>query len=182
MTLVKLDKKDPVVSLNDISQFSGVKYNSIRDSMVRNKDTFKLVDLSLPKESDFKSVVLNEQQASLLLMFMKNTPQVKAFKIKLIKDFFHMRELLNMGVSIPDEFKVRYDQFVPKDGFNKENKKGMLKTKAVSGYYKADPRDPLNIALNKEHQLIRRSNALFQEEIQLELELVRCEIQTLKSL
>lgn len=40
---------------------------------------------------DVEFAMLNEQQATLLLAFMRNSPKVVEFKIALIKEFFRMR-------------------------------------------------------------------------------------------
>ncbi len=39
--------------------------------------------------------LLNEQQATLLTTFMKNSDIVKQFKVKLVREFFKMREYIN---------------------------------------------------------------------------------------
>ena len=42
-----------------------------------------------------KDYILNEQQATLLVTFLKNTEQVANFKTNLVKAFFKMREELS---------------------------------------------------------------------------------------
>ena len=42
-----------------------------------------------------KVYFLNEHQATLLVTFMKNSEKVKQFKIKLVDEFFKMREFIN---------------------------------------------------------------------------------------
>ena len=42
-----------------------------------------------------KDYILNEQQATLLITFLKNTEQVANFKTNLVKAFFKMREELS---------------------------------------------------------------------------------------
>lgn len=42
-----------------------------------------------------KHYALNEQQATLLMTYLKNTPNVRAFKKELVRQFFAMREELN---------------------------------------------------------------------------------------
>ena len=44
--------------------------------------------------------LLNEQQATLLITFMRNTPVVRAFKVALIQEFYRMRQALN-EIAIP---------------------------------------------------------------------------------
>lgn len=43
---------------------------------------------------------LNEQQATLLMTFMRNSPVVKAFKLELVKQFYAMRQAL-MAPAVP---------------------------------------------------------------------------------
>jgi len=63
-------------------------------------------EIQSPKDGHFnpkpeKTYYLNEQQATLLLTFMRNNEIVKNFKIRLVKEFFQMRELLKSKTSIP---------------------------------------------------------------------------------
>lgn len=60
---VKIQNNDLFVSIQDMADFSGNKYDSIRDLLKRNEQSFNALNLSLPKEYDFKSVRLNEPQA-----------------------------------------------------------------------------------------------------------------------
>jgi phage regulator Rha-like protein len=43
---------------------------------------------------DVEFAMLNEQQATLLLAFMRNSPKIIEFKIALVKEFFRMRDEL----------------------------------------------------------------------------------------
>lgn len=168
--------RELVVSLEDISAFSGVKYESIQKMMRNNRDVFLTIGLSLPKESDFKSVSLNEEQSTLLMMFMKNTPQVKEFKIKLVQEFFKMREYLRSGSIINDELKKHIEQFIPKGGYLEENANGELKTKPIRGYFRVDKFSNYAILLNKKYQLQKRVNSLLREEYELEIKMVEIEL------
>jgi phage regulator Rha-like protein len=59
-----------------------------------------------------KTYYLNEQQATLLLTFMRNNTVVKQFKIRLVKDFFKMREALK-SQKVPvqkSEFLVKVEE------------------------------------------------------------------------
>ena len=55
---------------------------------------------------------LNEQQATLLISMMRNSPKVIAFKIALVKAFYEMRKLLAQQSQIytPDEIAVIKDK------------------------------------------------------------------------
>ena len=50
---------------------------------------------------DIEYVMLNEQQASLLILLMRNAPRAVEFKVSLIREFFRMRsELQNKQVNL----------------------------------------------------------------------------------
>jgi len=76
-----------LVSIKDIAKFSGVEYESTQRLVRKSRDEFLELGLSIPKESDFKSVLFDEYQASFLITLMKNTPIVKRFKLDLVKQF-----------------------------------------------------------------------------------------------
>lgn len=61
---------------------------------------------------------LNEQQTTLLITFMTNTPKVVKFKIALVKAFYEMRKLLAQQSQIytPDEIALIKDKAV-KQGY-----------------------------------------------------------------
>ena len=92
--MVQIQNNDLVVSIQDVANFSKTKYDSVRDLLTRNRKSFEILDLRLPKESDFKSVLLNEPQATFLLTLMRNTSIVTRFKLQLVMDFYAMREKL----------------------------------------------------------------------------------------
>jgi phage regulator Rha-like protein len=52
------------------------------------------VENSVGAKNKETTYYLNEQQATLLITFMRNTNKIKNFKIKLVDDFFKMREIL----------------------------------------------------------------------------------------
>ena len=58
-----------------------------------------------------KTYFLNEQQTTLILTFMRNNKIVKAFKIRLVKEFFEMRKKLQNREPKIDSFQQRKEQF-----------------------------------------------------------------------
>ena len=130
---------------------------------------------------DFKSTSLNEKQAMLLMMFMKNTPVVESFKIKLVEEFFKMRELIKSGNAIPEPIKQMYSKFVPKDGYMEANSQGDVKSVPVRGYFRADSQSAKGKLLKARRELMLRANGLFQEEIRLELEIIEEDIKGLEN-
>jgi len=93
--IVVIEKENLVVSLDDISVFTEVQYKSVADLVANNKDEFYELGLIVDsKKGDFKSLILDEYQASFLITLMRNNPIVKKFKVDLIKQFKSMREKL----------------------------------------------------------------------------------------
>ncbi len=59
--------------------------------------SFEMSAVKRPEERGTKYIKvyhLNEEQATLLLTYLKNTPKVRAFKKELVRQFFEMRRLL----------------------------------------------------------------------------------------
>lgn len=94
-------KDEPYTTPEVIAEHTGIEYRSISDLIRRNKSEleyfgilrFEIVKINgrgRPK----KIYHLNEQQATTLITFLDNTPQVKAFKVSLVSEFFKMRDEL----------------------------------------------------------------------------------------
>lgn len=102
MELVYMDgKKEPYTTSEIIAECAGIKHHAvkehIRKQIVRleqfGKVSFKMRPLQSGQQA--KDYILNEQQATLLITFLKNTDQVANFKTNLVKAFFEMREELS---------------------------------------------------------------------------------------
>ncbi len=151
--IVELSKEEPVVShrvfakcvemneehisrlirkhKKDFEEFGGVGFEIRAVSETKLKDN--------PDAKPQKDYNLNEQQATLLMTYMRNSDIVRKFKIKLVKEFYNMRnklleyeankKILKLdGVKAPliDMFK---DEF--KQSFNK-----VLGTQRADAVYK----------------------------------------------
>ncbi len=102
MELVYMDgKKEPYTTSEIIAECAEVQHHTITRLIRENKADFeelgilgfkihKLDTRGQPK----KSYILNEQQATLLITYLKNTETVRQFKLNLVKAFFEMREEL----------------------------------------------------------------------------------------
>ena len=101
MNLVYLDgAKEPYTTSEIIAECAEVKHrhlkiliNKYKERLERfGKVTFKIS----PSQSgqNVRNYILNEQQATLLITFLKNTEQVANFKEALVKAFFEMRDEL----------------------------------------------------------------------------------------
>lgn len=100
MNLVYLDgKKEPYTTSEIIAECAGVQHHTVTRLLRNHKERFeafgfygfeihKLDGKGRPK----KVYHLNEQQATLLITYLDNTPQVVNFKTNLVKAFFEMRD------------------------------------------------------------------------------------------
>lgn len=102
MELVYMDgKKEPYTTSAIIAECAGVKHHAIQEHIRKQigrleqfgKVSFKMRPLQSGQQA--KDYILNEQQATLLITFLKNTEQVVNFKTNLVKAFFEMREELS---------------------------------------------------------------------------------------
>ena len=102
MELVYMDgKKEPYTTSAIIAECAGVKHHAIQEHIRKQigrleqfgKVSFKMRPLQSGQQA--KDYILNEQQATLLVTFLKNTEQVANFKTNLVKAFFEMREELS---------------------------------------------------------------------------------------
>ncbi|MTB56354.1 Rha family transcriptional regulator [Streptococcus uberis] len=101
MELVYIDgKKEPYTLSSIIAECAGISHHAIQEHIRKHKArlehfgklAFKM--RPLPSGQRTKDYILNEQQATLLITFLKNTDQVANFKENLVKAFFEMREEL----------------------------------------------------------------------------------------
>ena len=102
MELVYMDgKKEPYTTSAIIAECAGIKHHAIQEHIRKQiarleqfgKVSFKMRPLQSGQQA--KDYILNEQQATLLITFLKNTEQVANFKTNLVKTFFEMREELS---------------------------------------------------------------------------------------
>ncbi len=98
---IDLVENETRVSTLVIAENTNIKYESIRDLVNKYKE--ELLQFGNIPTTDFKSALgkeakklalLNEQQSTLLITFLKNTKEVVSFKINLVKAFFMMKERL----------------------------------------------------------------------------------------
>ena len=100
MNIVYMDgKKEPYTTSEIISECAGVQHHTVTRLLRNHKERFeafgfygfeihKLDGKGRPK----KVYHLNEQQATLLITYLDNTPQVIKFKTNLVKAFFELRK------------------------------------------------------------------------------------------
>ncbi|HEM4255112.1 TPA: Rha family transcriptional regulator [Streptococcus suis] len=100
MNIVYMDgKKEPYTTSEIIAECTGVQHHTVTRLLRNHKERFeafgfygfeihKLDGKGRPK----KVYHLNEQQATLLVTYLDNTPQVVKFKTNLVKAFFELRQ------------------------------------------------------------------------------------------
>ena len=103
MELVYMDgKKEPYTTSAIIAECAEVKHDTVQ-SLIRNHqedfESYGIIGFEIRKLDGrgrpMKIYCLNEQQATLLITYLKNTGPVRKFKMNLVKAFFEMREELS---------------------------------------------------------------------------------------
>ncbi|HEM4281524.1 TPA: Rha family transcriptional regulator [Streptococcus suis] len=99
MELVYMDgRKEPYTLSSIVAECAEVQHHTVTRIIRKNlerferfgKVGFKIQAMESGQQS--KDYILNEQQATLLITFLKNTEQVANFKENLVKAFFEMRD------------------------------------------------------------------------------------------
>ena len=103
MNIVYMDgKKEPYTTSAIIAECAEVKHDTVQ-SLIRNHqedfESYGIIGFEIRKLDGrgrpMKIYCLNEQQATLLITYLKNTGPVRKFKMNLVKAFFEMREELS---------------------------------------------------------------------------------------
>ncbi|HFU3705989.1 TPA: Rha family transcriptional regulator [Streptococcus suis] len=99
MELVYMDgRKEPYTLSSIVAECAEVKHRHLKILINKHRERlerFGKVSFKIsPSESgqNVRDYILNEQQATLLITFLKNTEQVANFKENLVKAFFEMRD------------------------------------------------------------------------------------------
>ena len=103
MELVYMDgKKEPYTTSEIIAECAEVTHHTIQELLRKHKADFEnygIIAFEMRKLDGrgrpMKIYSLNEQQATLLITYLKNTEPVRQFKMNLVKAFFEMRDELS---------------------------------------------------------------------------------------
>lgn len=102
MELVYMDgKKEPYTLSSIVAECTNLQHHTITRTIRKHQARFERFGKvgfkiqALKSGQSAKDFILNEQQATLLVTFLKNTEQVANFKESLVKAFFKMREELS---------------------------------------------------------------------------------------
>ena len=95
------NNKEPFTTSQDISDCVGLTHDAVQKLITRHMDDFKSfgkVGFEIRKMDGRgrpkKVYHLNEQQATLLMTYLKNTEVVRKFKMELVRQFYAMRREL----------------------------------------------------------------------------------------
>jgi len=96
--IVTIENSNLIVTLNDVVFYSGNKYESIRRLMIDNRNEFEELGVEFKTKRninvDFKSMKLNEEQTTFLMILMRNNPIVVKFKFNLVKQFMALKDMV----------------------------------------------------------------------------------------
>ena len=102
MELVYIDgKKEPYTLSSIVAECTNLQHHTITKTIRKHQARFEgfgkvgFKIQAMESGQNTKDYILNEQQATLLVTFLKNTEQVANFKTNLVKAFFEMREELS---------------------------------------------------------------------------------------
>jgi len=102
MDLVYMDgKKEPYTLSSIVAECTNLQHHTITRTIRKHQARFERFGKvgfkiqALTSGQSAKDFILNEQQATLLVTFLKNTEQVANFKENLVRAFFEMREELS---------------------------------------------------------------------------------------
>ena len=102
MDLVYMDgKKEPYTLSSIVAECTNLQHHTITRTIRKHQARFERFEKvgfkiqALTSGQSAKDFILNEQQATLLVTFLKNTEQVANFKENLVRAFFEMREELS---------------------------------------------------------------------------------------
>lgn len=112
--IVYIKKEDVFTNSKIISEGARVQHHSITKILKNYKSDFeefgklKIGFQIQPSKTNQKEklYLLNEQQATLLLTYLKNTEKVRLFKKELVKQFYLMRDELNKRKTIKPTYKI----------------------------------------------------------------------------
>ncbi|MDL2254488.1 Rha family transcriptional regulator [Ruminococcaceae bacterium OttesenSCG-928-I18] len=92
---------EPFTTSDVVAEFVGITHRRIKSSIVKHMDSLQVFGkvvqygATLGGRGNEVGYRLNEQQATLLMTFLKNTPTVIEFKVELVRQFYAMRTELN---------------------------------------------------------------------------------------
>lgn len=108
------NNKEPFTKSDVIARYAGMNHRRVKDAIRKHEKELKSFGLLGAYQTESSGgrpqeiYRLNEPQATFLMTLLKNTPEVVAFKMLLVKQFYAMRrELEKCGVIKADRKAIR---------------------------------------------------------------------------
>jgi len=98
--IIKIDdsEEEAFVTMQNLVDFSGNKYESVRDLIVKHKSDVEELGPKLPTDlrgrADLKSARFNQEQTAFIMTLMANTDPILLFKKTMTKEFFVYRNYI----------------------------------------------------------------------------------------
>jgi len=104
--LVRLNTQDvskaiPVTDSRVVSEYAQIEHRSVRQMIRKHENDFKefgnldILNVGVEGTKGYEVYyIMNEQQATLLMTYLKNTPNVREFKKKLVRAFYFQKNEL----------------------------------------------------------------------------------------
>ena len=101
--LVFLHQTEPYTTSDIIAEYAGHSYRSVQRIIENQMERlerfgqvrFEITPVQYARGTNLKKIYcLNEEQATLLITFLKNTPVIADFKVELVRQFYAMRQEL----------------------------------------------------------------------------------------
>lgn len=109
--------REPFTTSEVIAECAGVQHHTVTRLIQQHEKDFKefgslRFEIEVRKRkvgaTTAKNYKLNEQQATLLLTYLRNTPVVREFKKELVRQFYAMRkELMNVRITKAERKPIR---------------------------------------------------------------------------
>lgn len=103
MVFLRGKREEPYTTSDIIAEHSGNKHETVQHLIRKYEDDFQYFgkvgfemrpSVGSKTGQMVKVYHLNEEQTTLLLTYLKNTPKIRSFKKELVRQFFEMRRLL----------------------------------------------------------------------------------------
>jgi len=169
---MELITNDLEVTSLQIAEWSGKNHTDVLRGI---RKMFKSVGIG---ESNFTSTYLDSQNKNRILMVLPKNELLfvtSKYSDKLRWSIIQKISELEHKVNIPQEM---IEQFVPNKGFMSENKKGMLKTKPIRGYWRVDKDTEENRLLHRRYELSKIASGLI--DLSEEMKLIDTQLENIK--
>jgi phage regulator Rha-like protein len=152
--LVKVIDGVPTTTLSVIANGIGVSKKAARDLLIRYESAidsvteFKMRKVITPtKGRPVEDWILDEPQASLLIMMMRNSEKALTFKVALVKEFYDLKRKSDNGLELLNRAYAELDAYKDKGRAWSEygRQLGKVKPKVLGAVIAAEEYAQLNI-------------------------------------